>query len=282
MSKLKKLFFGIEMTWWRVIAFAAVCGVYTGIVMQIPALDNTSIQNFGVGYEGWFFVALIVIMNCKTPKEAALKTLVFFLISQPLVYITMLPKYSGVFPWNYYRFWFIVTLLTLPGGYIAWQVKKQNVLGALILSVACGFLSLCTVGWLSRVIRIGGVPYGLITALWCIGQVVIYISVLLEHKRERLITGGISVLCAAVMLGITLFASPHSSTNYLLDDAGAYSFSSADESIVEVCPTDSGFDITAKGYGTTTVTAEKSDGGETVFEVTVEGNGVITVTKLEK
>lgn len=45
---MKKLFFGIEMKWWKVIVFAVIAGVVTGIVMQIHALDGTSFQNIGI------------------------------------------------------------------------------------------------------------------------------------------------------------------------------------------------------------------------------------------
>ena len=85
MKTLNKLFFEIEMTWKKIIIFAVASGVITGIIMQIPLLEGTSIQNIGITLEAWILFAIIICCNCKSPKEAALKTFIFFLIS--LLYI---------------------------------------------------------------------------------------------------------------------------------------------------------------------------------------------------
>ena len=48
--------------------------------------------------------AMIIISNCKTPKEAAAKTFVFFLISQPLIYLLQVPfSWQGWGLFHYYK-----------------------------------------------------------------------------------------------------------------------------------------------------------------------------------
>lgn len=53
------------MTWIRVILFAVIAGVYTGLVMFVPAFEDTSFQDIGKLYEWWVIFAVIVVVNCK-------------------------------------------------------------------------------------------------------------------------------------------------------------------------------------------------------------------------
>lgn len=141
MNKLDNLFGKTNINWKKVIIMAILCGIITGLLLCVPFLNGTSIQNIGVCMEAWVFLALIIILNSEKPLEAALKTFVFFLISQPLVYLVQVP-----FSWlhwqifMYYKRWFIITLLTIPGGFIAWYTKKGNILSVLILAVADALL----------------------------------------------------------------------------------------------------------------------------------------------
>ena len=98
-AKLHWLFGGINMAWPKVIVFAVVTGAYTGIVNLIPALHDTSLSSIAVTWEAWVLFALIVACNCKKAWESALKVFVFFLISQPLVYLVDWSLY-GHFPWE--------------------------------------------------------------------------------------------------------------------------------------------------------------------------------------
>lgn len=64
-------------------------------------------------------VFLIIMANCQKPLESACKTFVFFLISQPLIYLLQVPFSSmgwGLF--GYYWNWFIWTLLTFPMAFV--------------------------------------------------------------------------------------------------------------------------------------------------------------------
>ena len=61
-------------------------------------------------------MAMYIILNCDSPLEAGKKTFIFFLISQPLIYLVQVP-----FSWLhwaifvYYPTWGILTLFTFPG-----------------------------------------------------------------------------------------------------------------------------------------------------------------------
>ena len=278
MEKWKKLFFDMHMTWLKVIIFAVIAGVYTGVIMQIGVLDGSSFQDIGVSYEWWVLFAVIIAMNCEKPLESGLKIFAFFLISQPLVYLTMWPEYHR-FPWEYYRFWGIMTVLTLPGGFIAWYVKKKNVLSALILSVACVFLAYHGVDYLRRMLY--DFPHHLLTILFCFAVVVLFILVLLPRKRERLIAGGVTLAATAVFAAIVLLGSPKSFAGYPIENAQDYTFTVENSKIVSVEPTEDGIDITAKGYGSTVITATAEDGTAVTYEVTVQRNGLITIEETD-
>ena len=276
MKRLEKLFFGIEMKWWKVILFAIIAGVYTGIIMQVHVLDGTSFQDIGVSFEWWILFAVIIAMNCNKPWEAGCKTFVFFLISQPLVYLTMWPEYHH-FPWDYYMRWFYWTLATLPGGFVAWHVKKKNVLSALILSVACVFLAYHGITYLNQTLY--AFPHHLLTVLFCFAVAGLFIAVLLPGKRERIVASAITIAATAVFAATALFGLPRSVADYPMDNAQDYTFTVEDSKIVSVEPTESGIDVKANGYGSTVITATAKDGTIVIYDVTVERNGLINVTK---
>ena len=74
------------MTWPRLIIFAVISGLVTGLIaLLVP--EGNSIRQIAVTFEVWIVIAIIIVVNCEKPLEAACKTFVFFLISQPLVYL---------------------------------------------------------------------------------------------------------------------------------------------------------------------------------------------------
>lgn len=86
---MKKLFAALgtlPMTWPVVCAFAAIIGIYVGVINQIPILYDTSFRDIAVTYEWWVLFALLIVSNCKSAREAGMKCLVFFLISQPIIH----------------------------------------------------------------------------------------------------------------------------------------------------------------------------------------------------
>ena len=105
-----KVYGGINMSWIKVLIMAVASAIVTTVFLVVPIFANTSFVNMGATMEAWFFLAIIIMVNCKKPLEAALKTFVFFLVSQPLIYLFQVPFYEG--GWGifmYYRFWILWT-----------------------------------------------------------------------------------------------------------------------------------------------------------------------------
>lgn len=284
MKALRKLFFETKMTWPRVIIFALATAVLTAAVMIIPIFRDTSFENIGVTYEAWILFAIIIIMNCEKPLEAGLKTMVFFLISQPLIYLLQVPFSSagwGLF--GYYRFWFILTLLTLPGGMIAWFVKKDNIMSALILSVATGFLGLHFVEFLKPCID--NFPKYVLSLIFIVAEIVVLILALLKNKKGRIITAVITVLATAVLLVFSF--SPNVGAKsfceyYPLESGHVWEISSQEGYLGETAVNknvDNSVMICADEYGSETITLTNELGETLVLEVTYAKDTGMTVTE---
>ena len=86
-----KVYGGLPMGWPVVILYAVGTALLTTAFLLIPIFENTSFYRVGVTFEAWVFFAVIIMANCKKPLESALKTFVFFLISQPLIYLLQVP-----------------------------------------------------------------------------------------------------------------------------------------------------------------------------------------------
>ena len=180
----KKLFGGIKMTWPRLIIFAVISGIVTGLVaLLVP--EGNSVRQIAVTLEAWIVLAIIIVVNCEKPLEAACKTFVYFLISQPLVYLIQVPFNAmgwGLF--GYYRYWFYWTLATFPCAFIAWYIKRDDWIGAVIHSVALVALIWFGTGYLKQLI--GNFPHYLLATLFCFGMVPVLILAVHRQKTARL------------------------------------------------------------------------------------------------
>ena len=58
-----KLFGGIDMTWPKVIIFAAGAAAATALFLLIPVFRNTSFERMGVYVEAWILFAVIIMAN---------------------------------------------------------------------------------------------------------------------------------------------------------------------------------------------------------------------------
>ncbi len=57
----------------------------------LPITADTSFRDISVYLEWWILFGTIIICNSKSPKDSALKYFIFFLISQPLIYLIEVP-----------------------------------------------------------------------------------------------------------------------------------------------------------------------------------------------
>ncbi len=197
---IKKLFGGFEMTWKRLIIFAVLAGIYTAL-MAILVPDGNSFHDIAVTVEAWILLAIIIITNCKKPLEAAIKTFVFFLISQPLVYLLQVP--FNAYGWgilNYYPYWFKITLLTFPGAFVGWYIKKDNIVAGIIFSVAAAILILTGVGYVSGFPQ--SFPNHLLSAIYCFAVIPVMAYSLFSKKEPRITTFLLSIaaLVAAMII----------------------------------------------------------------------------------
>lgn len=199
---LNKLFFNIDMTWKKVIIFAIACAVFSALTLIIPFTIHSSLSNIGTYLESWILFALIIIMNCKKPLEAGLKTFVFFLISQPLIYLLQVPfSFLGWKIFMYYPMWGIITVLTFPGAMIAFYVKKDNILSSLILSIATCYLAFQGVYFLNETIN--RFPHNILSAIYCFVLIIVFAFSLLKQKKNRyicLLISGLALVASTYIL----------------------------------------------------------------------------------
>lgn len=254
----KTTFGGLEMTWKTVIIFAIVMGGYTALMaMLVP--DGNSFHDIAVMPEWWVLPAIIIIVNCKKPLEAALKTFVFFLISQPLVYLIQVPfSEMGWELFGYYKYWFMVTLLTFPGGFIGWYIKKDKWYSGLILSVMTVLLVFMGFNYARGFSE--SFPSHLLTTIYCFGIIPVFIFGLFENKAPRIVTASITLVALIIALIIGSLAKPFEAyTNSFIEENDivfvgepyiSY-YSGEGKGNVEIIMTEPpySFKLTGEGYG---------------------------------
>lgn len=202
---MKKIFGGIDLTWKKLILFAVIAGVYTGIVAVIPFTRDTSFRDISISFEWWVLFGILIIMNSRSNLDSALKCFVFFLISQPLVYLTEVPfndEGFGVF--QYYPGWFIWTLFTFPMGYIGYFMKKGKWLNLLILSPMLLFLGVHFFEFFPETVY--HFPNHLLSALFCAVTMFLCVFGICHDKWPRRI--GVALCAAILLLSISLTFSP--------------------------------------------------------------------------
>ena len=216
MKFLKKLFGGIEMTWPRIIASAVVIAMYTALMLLLPFTKNTSFRDIGGDVPCWILFAMIIITNCKTAKEAAAKTFVFFLISQPLIYLFQVP--FSALGWSLFRYyppWFIWTLLTVPMAWIGWYTRRKGLLSALILTPMLLLLADCGVSYLLTTVH--AFPYELLSGIFCFAVLIVFLEVILTEKKQRITAVLLTTLLTAVSIFV-MFRSGASSVSFSLPE----------------------------------------------------------------
>ena len=203
---MKKLFGGIDLTWKKLIIFAVLAGVYTALMAIIPCLLYTSFIAITATFEAWILFGIIIIMNSKSNKDAALKCFVFFLISQPLVYLLQVPfSRMGWGLFGYYKFWFIWTILCLPMGYIGYYMKKGKWWGYLILFPMILLTAYQYMYYLPTFMF--SYPRYLLVCLFCIIVLIIYPLYIFDNKKIK-ITGVVISAILIVLVTVLCFMKP--------------------------------------------------------------------------
>ncbi len=201
----KRLFGDMPMTWPVVLIFGALAGIYAGTMNAIPALGNTSFHDISVTHEWWVIFAFIIASNCKKSWESALKVFVFFLVSQPLCYVAEVlgGAVSADMALYYYRaIWGPATLFTLPGGFIAYFITRQNPLGWVILGLGCTIQSLLGYHYLGVMIKTP--PYHLLTVLVCYGSIFLMTWQMQRDTKGRVATLAVCVLATLAIVGFCI------------------------------------------------------------------------------
>lgn len=189
------------MKWLNVIIFAVIAGLYTGIIMLIPPLKETSFQDIGIMYEWWVVFAVIIVVNCRKNWEAMLKCFAFFIISQPLIYGVeiLFGQIDFSTALNYYKgFWLPMTFLTLPGGFIAFYCKKQNAIGSIVLGIGNVIQSIC--GIMYAVKAVTDFPHHLLSAIVCFGSAIIMVIFIQKEKKNRIISFAATIIITALII----------------------------------------------------------------------------------
>ena len=280
---MKKIFGRIDLNWKKLIIFAIIAGVYTGVMAMLPIAKDTSFADITISFEVWILFGILIIMNSKSAKDSALKCFVFFLISQPLVYLTQdAINHSKLFL-TYYRFWIGWTIFTIPMGFIGHYMKKDKWWGLIILTPALIFLGIHYSGFLNQTIY--SFPYHLLSTLFCAFTMLLYPIYIFNNKKVKITGIVISVLIILTMSIITLTNNTVYNTIVLTNggSAGAvfddsYNAYLEDSSYGKVYITynegleDYVVNAEFTRAGKTNIILENSNGNKDVFEIDIKSN----------
>ena len=198
---IKKLFGEINVTWPKLIISAVIAGAFTAAMAIIPIFRNTSFITITVTFEAWVLFGIIIIVNSKSNMDSALKCFVFFLISQPLVYLIQVPfSWQGWNLFGYYKYWFIWTLLCFPMGFIGYWMKKDKWWGYLILLPMIVLTADSYATYFSDFQF--SMPRYILVSLFCACAMIIYPLVVFKNRKIKTIgavIGGVAVIAITVI-----------------------------------------------------------------------------------
>ena len=283
LEKVKKLFGGIDLSFKKLIIFAVIAGLYTGIMAMLPIAKDTSFADITISFEVWILFGIFIIMNSKSAIDSALKCFVFFLISQPLVYLIQdVINHSNLFL-TYYRFWIAWTIATFPMGFIGYFMKKDKWWGLVILTPILIFLGLHYSGFLNQTIY--SFPYHLLSTVFCFITLLLYPICIFNNKKVKTAGIIISSLIILAMTIITFINKTGYNTTILVNggEAGAvfddsYNVYLEDSKYgkvyIEYDESLEDYKINAefKRSGKTNVIIEDSNGNREVYEIDIKRN----------
>lgn len=282
---LNKIFGGMEISWTKVIIMAVASAVITFIFLVVPVFENTSFHRIGETLEAWFVPAILIMANSKTPVESALKTFVFFLISQPLIYLFQVPFSAlgwGLF--MYYKYWAIWTVLTLPMAYIGWYIRKRNWLSVLILLPVIVFMAMT--GAQGFMDAFASFPHHLLVGIFCWAQIIVYILAFFPEMKMKL--AGIAVALAVTAFFLIRVPQVNLNVEDYLPDEPALSETAAAQtgdpqiaSVQIIGPEEGEIYIHSGKYGTTSLLITDGD-KEYHYTITVYNDGGTARIRIEK
>jgi len=283
MKNLKRMFGGIDLTWKKLIIFAVIAGVYTAVMAILPFTENTSFEDITISFEVWILFGILIITNSRSPKDSAMKCFVFFLISQPIVYLLQVPfSWQGWGLFQYYPFWFIWTLLTIPMGYVGYYIKKDKWWGIVILTPILLFLGLHYSRFLKETISF--FPKHLLSAIFCLVTIFIYPVFLFQNKKNRIICAAISFLTVLIMTMVVIIDGKATYSTIIIASGGSEELEFDDTYTVYLEDERYGnvyieYDEGLEGYvvkadftkiGETEFIIESPDREKLVYEITIE------------
>ena len=207
MSLFDKLFGGLRMSWPAVVLFGVGAGLYAGVMGSIGPLEPTSLHDICVTMEWWVIFAFVIATNCEKGWECALKTFVFFLVSQPLIYAVEVLAGTLVLDraiYYYTAIWGPATLLTLPGGLVAHLIGRQDPLGAVVLGLGDTLMVVTGCSYVVKLLQ--QPPFHLLTVILCFGSVVVMTLAIQKEKRNRIVSFA-TIVVAFVALMVLLAAT---------------------------------------------------------------------------
>ena len=282
MERLKKVFGNVNLTWTKVIIFAIIAGIYTAIMAMLPIAKDTSFSDITVTFEVWILFGMFIIMNSKSAKDSALKCFVFFLISQPLVYLIQDVVNKNSLFITYYRFWFIWTIATIPMGFIGWYIKKEKWWGLLILAPILTLLGYHFGQYLE--LTIFSFPKHILTTLFCAITMILYPLVIFEDRKIKIAGISIGIIILIVFAFLTL-QQPQGYDTYILTNGGSEdvifddsykvylkdeSFGTVDIKFIEQGLNDWVVHAVFNKAGNTEVILESPNGEKTIFDIKID------------
>ena len=274
---MKRLFGELNITWKKLIIFAILIGIYTGIVAMIPIFRDKSFADISISFECWILFGILIIINSKSAKESAIKCFVFFLISQPIVYLVQV--FNNPLGWGrfkYYPDWFKWTLLTIPMGFIGYYMKKDKWWGLLILSPILVFLGYHYSGFLREAYSF--FPNHLLSAIFCAATLIIYPLYIFKNKKIKIVGLIISILILLAMSFIALYEKKSYYNTTILASGSTITFDDTykDEEygkvfiVYEENIEDYMVNAEFSKTGHTELIVESPSGEKTVFDLTIE------------
>lgn len=280
MKVIKKLFGGIEMTYIKVILFAVLTAIITAALLLIPVFENSPLRDMGVNYDWWIIFAIFVVINCKKPLEAGLKCFIFFLISQPLIYLFQQPFSQIDLLRNYYGRWFFQTLLTFPGGIIAFYIKRKEIWSALILAVAGAYLGISGISKIVFSIHNCNVPY-IIDGVFFTGVAILFGFIFCSGKKQILYLAIILACIIGVGAYCTYDCVLSGTYEYDIQHEGSWSPQLETFNSLSVSWEDDDTLLIEHGSrGNADLTIVNED-GETIHIIIVVSGGKVTVTETD-